>query len=283
MLTRVHGYLLPRDREGARAATCQLEAEGFAVIESVFAADDVAELREELEDVYCTYPADGRSSRRPTEEDEDFRYEVFNRSPLAQRAIAHPEILSTIEPLLGEDCHVIANTCWRNPPDTRRSHGGGFWHTDSGPHVPRPADVPWDDRIPYPVFAVGAHIYLEDCPLACGPTGVIPGSHRSGQPPPRERYDDVRLTWQGRGTVALTAKAGDVALFVSDVWHRRLPAGPGDSGRFFLQAHYGRRDIAQRVRPTTDVNHVRPEALARIRSERERRLLGLHENYFYDG
>jgi ectoine hydroxylase-related dioxygenase (phytanoyl-CoA dioxygenase family) len=282
MLTRVHGYLLPR-RDEAPAAARQLETDGYAVLESVFSAGEIGALRAELEAVYRDYPPDGRSSRRTAEEDEDFRYEIFNRSALAQQAIGHPAILGAIEPLLGEDCHVIANTCWRNPPAQARSHGGGFWHIDAGPHVPRPADVPWDERIPYPVFAVGAHIYLQDCPLACGPTGVIPGSHRSGQPPPRDRYDDVLLTWEGRAAVALTARAGDVAMFVSDVWHRRLPAGAGDNGRFFLQAHYGRRDIAQRVRPTAEINHARAAARERVRSERERRLLGLHENFFYDG
>lgn len=282
MLTRVQGYLQMRS-DNAPAAALQLEVDGFAVLRGVFAPHEVAALREELEAVYRDYPPDGRSTRRSREEDEDFRYEAFNRSAAAQQAIAHGAILSTLEPLLGEDCHVIANTCWRNPPATARSHGGGFWHIDSGPHVPRPPGVPWDDRIPYPVFAVGAHIYLQDCTLACGPTGVIPGSHRSGQAPPRDRYDDVLLTWEGRSAVALTASAGDVALFVSDVWHRRLPARPGDTGRFFLQAHYGRRDLAQRVRPTADVNHVRESARARIGSPRERRLLGLHENFFYDG
>ena len=45
---------------------------------------------------------------------------------------------------------MIANTAWRNPPEFT----GGPWHCDAGPHVPRPEGVPWDDRIPYPVFAV---------------------------------------------------------------------------------------------------------------------------------
>ena len=81
----------------------------------------------------------------------------------------------------------------------------------------------------------------------------------------------------------MTARAGDVALFVSDVWHRRMPCTEEDEGRFFLQAHYGRRDIAQRIRPTAQVNHVSDAALARITSDRERKLLGLHDNFFYDG
>jgi hypothetical protein len=282
MLTRTGGYLLPRQGEVPTAAR-HLQAEGWAVLAAAFDASEIAALKSELEDVYRAYPPDGRAALRGAEEDQDFRYEACNRSALAQRAVANPHVLAALEPLLGEDCHLIANTCWRNPPATPRSHGGGFWHIDAGPHVPRDPAIPWDERIPYPIFAVGAHIYLQDCPLECGPTGVIPGSHKSGQPPPRGRHDDASLTWQGRGALPLIARAGDVALFVSDVWHRRLPAQTGDTGRFFLQAHYGRRDIAQRLRPTAQVNHLSDEAIARIRSDRERRLLGLHANFFYDG
>lgn len=280
MLTRVHGYLQPRLEPAGQAAT-QLEQEGWAVLDGVLSAPDVAALTAEIEAVYRNHPPDGRNPRRSRDEDEDFRYEMFNRSPLCQQAIGHAAILAAIEPLLGEDCHVIANTCWRNPPGAERSHGGGFWHIDAGPHVPRDPGIPWDDRIPYPIFAIGAHIYLQDCDIDSGPTGVIPGSHRSGQAP--TSYDDADLTWQGRRAHPLLARAGDVALFVSDVWHRRLPTGAGDRGRFFLQAHYGRRDIAQRVRPSAAVNHVGDEARRRIGSERERRLLGLHPPFFYDG
>ena len=94
---------------------------------------------------------------------------------------------------------------------------------------------------------------------------------------------DASLTCNGVGAEPLVAAAGDVALFVSDVWHRRLPAGPGDAGRFFLQVHYARRDIAQRVKPTSVVNHLDAAAEARLASPRERRLFGLHPPGFYDG
>jgi len=283
MLKRRGGYLYPREGD-APAASSRLEALGYAQLQSVFPEAEVAALKAEIEAVYETCPADDRApGSRPAEEDDDFRYEMFNRSPLAQKAIGHPQILEVIEPLLGDDCHVIANTCWRNPPRESNQHGGGFWHIDAGPHIPRDPSIPWDERIPYPVFAIGAHIFLTDCPLECGPTGVIPGSHKSGQPPPRERRDDVNLTWNGAGALPLTASAGDVCLFVSDIWHRRLPALPGDTGRFFLQVHYGRRDIAQRVRTTAQVNHASAEAIARAGSERERQLIGLHRPFFYDG
>lgn len=278
MLKKAGGYLRVRDAP-APVASSQLEREGYAVLRRVLAAAELAAAHAEITGLYETEPPSGRARVQ----DDDFRYEMFNKSALAQRLVAHPRILDVIEPLLGEDCHVIANTCWRNPAGGEHRHGGGGWHIDAGPHIPRPPGTAWPDTIPYPVFAIGAHIFLEDCPSECGPTAVIPRSHKSGQPPPAERRTDAALTCDGRGALPLTAEAGDVALFVSDVWHRRLPAGEGDRGRFFLQVHYARRDIAQRVKPTAHVNHLDEAAAARLRSERERRLFGLHPRGFYDG
>jgi hypothetical protein len=233
--------------------------------------------------VFEELPPDVRRDGGPPELWEEFRYEMLNRSAQCQKAIADRRILDVVEPLLGEDCHVIANTAWRNPPRADSLHGGGFWHIDAGPHIPRPAGVAWDDRIPYPVFAVAVHILLRDCPAACGPTAVIPGSHKSGQAPPRDRLADVELTWEGGAPILLEARAGDLLLFVSDVWHRRMPTGAGDEGRLFLQVHYGRRDIAQRLRPTAQTHQVSEAALARAASPRERSLIGLHDPLFYDG
>jgi ectoine hydroxylase-related dioxygenase (phytanoyl-CoA dioxygenase family) len=263
VLTRDGVYLRWRADGEAPAASCQLQEDGWALLPGVFSDAAVAELAADILRVYAEVPADRRRPERDPGEFEQFRYEMFNRSALCQRAIGERAILDVIEPLLGEDCHVIANTAWWNPPALEHTHGGGRWHLDAGPHVPLPEGLAWDTRIPHPVFAVAAHILLQDCPVVCGPTGVIPGSHLSGQAPPADRLDDPELTWNGQRPVVLEARAGDVQLFVSDVWHRRMPTGAGDAGRFFLQVHYGRRDIAQRVRPTSEVNHLGPEAEAR--------------------
>lgn len=276
MLTRQGRYLVYRGDGPVESQ--RLEQVGYAVLRGVFDTTEIASLCEEMRDVYARIPRDERG-KLPAG---DHRYEVLNRSAVAQKAIAHERILTVIEPLLGEDCHVIANTCWKNPAGNA-APAGGPWHTDAGPHIPRPPGVPWDERIPYPVFAVAAHLFLSDCPLEGGPTGVLPGSHTSGQAPPAGREHDPTLTWEGRAVVPLVAFAGDVALFVSDLWHRRLPTLPGDPGRLFLQCHYGRRDIAQRLRTTEHVHQLSAEALARIGSERERTLLGLHPALFYDG
>jgi len=284
MLKRVRpgGYLVVREDPVPEAAV-QLERDGYAIIRSAFTADEIAAAKAEIESVYEQLPPDGRGGNKRGGIEDDFRYEMFNRSGLCQQLVGRREILDVIDPLLGEDAHIIANTCWRNPAQTEHRHGGGAWHIDAGPHIPLGPDQSWPEHIPHPVFAIGVHIFLMDCPLACGPTGVIPGSHHSGLFPPVERLHDVDLEWQGEGVTALTAFTGDVALFVSDVWHRRLPTSDEDKGRFFLQIHYARRDIAQRIKPTSIVNHLQPESIERITSDRERRLLGLHHMGFYDG
>ena len=272
MIRRVGKNLTVSDEASAPAASRALEADGAAVVQGAFTPDEVAELREEIDAVFASAPPE-----RSRTDSAEFRYEMLNRSAAAQRAVGHPRILEVIEPLLGDDCHVIANTAWRNPPE----FPGGPWHCDAGPHVPRHEGVEWDDRIPYPVFAIGAHLLLQDCAVADGPTMVVPGSHRSGRLAPFDRITDPDLSYDGRPPVLLTGAAGDVSLFVSDSWHRGLPSEDG-SGRYFLQVHYARRDLAQRIRTTDVVNQLSPEAIARADTDRARSLVGLHGPFFYD-
>ncbi len=279
MITRSSGYLTLRTGS-APPSVGSLQGDGYVLLDGVFTGDDLSALRADVERVFADFPPDDRGD--PPEEAAPFRYEMLNRSALVQLAIGHPRILEVVEALLGEDCHVIANTAWWQRPGNN-DHLGRFWHIDSGPHVPRDLDVPWDGRIPYPIFAIATHLYLWDCPIEAGPTGVIPGSHTSGQAPPVGRAADDDLDWNGRGAVSIVAEAGDVALFVSDIWHRRMPPGPEDPGRMFIQCHYGRRDIAQRIRPAASVNHLSDEAVARAVTPRGRTLVGLHPLGFYDG
>jgi hypothetical protein len=213
----------------------------------------------------------------------DFRYEALNRSAAAQAAVAHPTILEVIEPLLGEDCHVISNTVWRNQPEREKApfDVGNPWHIDAGPHIPRSSDVPWDERIPYPVFMIGCHILLRDCGHESGPTGFVPRSQTSGRLPPTPDSHGM-ISYQGNEPEAPLGRAGDVVFFVSDVWHRRMPTGPDDQGRFFLQVQYGRRDIAQRLRTTNLVNHLSEQAIARALTKRQKTVVGLHPPGFYD-
>lgn len=261
--------------------TLQLQDDGHCVVRNVFTPGEVAALRSEVLDVFESFPPDGRPFSATEEQGRMYRYQMFNRSPLSQRALEHRRILDVIEPLLGDDCHVIANTAWRNPP--RQATLGQDWHTDAGPHVPRSPDIEWPEGMPYPIFVIGVHVYLEDCGTDDGPTGVIPGSHRSGQPPPPDRRWDDALSYRGRSAQSHIVKAGDVGMFVSDVWHRRMPASDGGKGRLFLQINYGRRDIAQRILLSREFHQASPEAVARAATQRQQQLIGIHPAHFYDG
>ncbi len=282
MIKRKIGYLEPLRGE-VPEETAALHEKGFVRLSQVLTQNEVKALASDIERVFGESPPDDRRASATTPEEDMYRYEMLNRSALCQKAVSNPRVLSVIEPLLGEDCHVIANTAWRNPVGQAGSHGGEIWHIDAGPHVPRAEGVPWPDAIAYPVFAIGSHFLLMDSRLEDGPTGVIPGSHRSGQHPPFDSIQDESLRWEGRGCQPALGRAGDVILFVSDVWHRRMPTLEGEHGRFFLQVHYGRRDIAQRLRPTSEANQVSEEAAARATCKRERTVIGLHDPAFYDG
>jgi ectoine hydroxylase-related dioxygenase (phytanoyl-CoA dioxygenase family) len=180
VLTRSSGYLSLRSGS-APTSVKSLQSDGYVILHGTFAGEELAALCADVERVFDEYPPDERGDQ--PEQAAPFRHEMLNRSSLVQRAIGSLRILEIVEPLLGEDCHVIANTAWRQESGDNR-HLGRFWHIDSGPHVPRDPSVPWDSRIPYPIFAIAAHLYLWDCPADAGPTGVIPGSHMSGQAPP---------------------------------------------------------------------------------------------------
>jgi hypothetical protein len=281
MIKRRAGYLEPFIGE-VPAATRELHQRGFVVLEQVLGPDEVAELASSIDGVFDEYPPDARRSTLENPGEDMHRYEMLNRSAACQCAVGNRRVLETIEPLLGADCHVIANTAWRNPPEQAGTSSGQIWHIDAGPHVPRDPGTRWPDEIPYPIFAIGSHFFLIDSLVEDGPTGAIPGSHRSGQHPPFESVMDASLTYDGEGCVPMLARAGDVALFASDVWHRRMPTLRGARGRYFLQIHYGRRDIAQRLRPSTEIKQVSEEAEQRATTKRERTVIGLHDQLFYD-
>jgi ectoine hydroxylase-related dioxygenase (phytanoyl-CoA dioxygenase family) len=282
LIRKLHCYNRPFDGQAPFGSHC-LEANGHFLARDVFSAEEISALRAEVEDVYERHPPDWRPGSPTLENARMFRYEMFNRSALCQAAIARREILGILEPLLGDDCHAISCTAWRNPPGRDSAPEGQQWHVDGGPYVARPEGQDWPNEIPYPIFVVTTHIYLQDVAIDDGPTAVIPGSHRSGRLPPHERMWDLDLDYRGFTGQPHLARAGDVTFFVSDSWHRRMPTTDACKGRFFLQTAFGRREVAQRIRMTDRVNSVSPEARARARTPRELQVLGIHDASFYDG
>ena len=222
MLTRSSGYL--PSAGPAPAAVESLQSDGYVVLHGVFVGEELAALRSDVERVFADYPPDERGD--PPEEAAPFRYEMLNRSSLVQQAIGNPRILETIEPLLGEDCHVIANTAWRQEYRATTDISDASGTSTADPTSRRDPSVPWDPRIPYPVFAIAAHLYLWDCPIEAGPTGVIREATRLDKPShgeARRRRPAVGRPWRraDRRRSQVTSPSS------SDIWHRRLPRESG--------------------------------------------------------
>ena len=62
-----------------------------------------------------------------------------------------------------------------------------------------------------------------------------------------------------------------------------MPTLEDDAGSLFLQIHYGRRDIAQRIRTTSNSGQLAPDTVARAKTFRDQTIIGLHKPFFYDG
>ena len=184
MLTRRGVYLHPLT-ESAPLATKQLERDGYVLLRDGLRTSTTDQLRADVDQLFAGPDAELQRAN----DGEKCRYAALNRSARVQELVGNQVILDVVEPLLGEDCHVIANTAWRNPAGRRVTHGRWNWHCDAGPHIQRPATVPWPDKIPGPVFVVAVQVLPAPKPVESGPTGATPGSHRSGQAPPGDRRD----------------------------------------------------------------------------------------------
>ena len=258
------------------AGSVQLERDGYTVLRDVLTPR--RDRRDRRRDRRCL-----RALSRRTRSRRQGRVPLRDAQP--RRRVpgrGRPRrILEVIEPLLGDDCHVIANTAWRNPPE----FGGGPWHCDAGPHVPRPTACRGTTASRIRCSRSARTSCSAGLPARPdGPTAVVPGSHRIGRLAPFDRHERRRphlrrpaagaARRRRRATSRCSCPTSGIAARRRE---RRRRAG------CFLQAHYGRRDIAQRIRTTADVNHLSPEAIERAKTPRERDLVGLHDPFFYDG
>ena len=236
-------------------------SDGYTVLRGVLKPPQVESLTADVERVFAQYPPDVRDPGdrgRPDGARSATRCSTAVPSssvPSAIRASSGPSSPSsartaTSSPILRGGSHRATTSTWaasgiptpdRTSPEIPGSHGTRVSRTRSSPSRPTSScgTARWK-RGPPPSYPEATH-----------PDGL----HRSTSWPTND------LEWEGHSAVPVVARAGDVALFVSDIWHSRLPPGENDPGRMFIQCHYGRRDIAQRIRPTSSVNHLSEDAL----------------------
>src|SRR4051794_1694673 len=105
MIRRVLKNLTVREADDAPDASRQLEADGWVLVHGVLTPAEIDQLVTEIGAVF-----DATGPERSRTDKDEFRYEMVNRSAACQAVVGHPRILELIEPLLGDDCHLIANT-----------------------------------------------------------------------------------------------------------------------------------------------------------------------------
>ena len=174
-------------------------------------------------------PRSRRSARRSTrsstrypperirEDKVEFRYELLNRSAACQEAVAHPRILEVDRAAARRGLprhreHGVAQ------PARLRRRSVALRRGPAHPAPPRASRGTTASRI-----RCSRSARTSTSRTARSPTvrrRSCPGSHRSGRLAPFDRMYDPDLTYDGRPPVLIEASAGDVALFVSDVWHR---------------------------------------------------------------
>lgn len=251
----------------------RFQRDGYVVIEGALSSAECAALRAEIDVAMAEYPAPWRSRW--------LRPQMFLRGPLFEELLDRSPVFDLVERLLSlergvsegrageperEGCHVLnVTSCVRRADDP-----GDPWHIDDYLLMPRPADVPWDERIPFPVYIVSALYYLGDVDAERAPTQLVPGSQKSGRKPAAE---DPAPSYLGRGVETIAARAGDCLLFHSQVWHRGAPHRGGPP-RYVQQVHYGARFVTARHFPMPNF-HVPADLLLRL-TPRRQRLLGMH-------
>ncbi|MEE9393237.1 MAG: phytanoyl-CoA dioxygenase family protein [Planctomycetota bacterium] len=247
--------------------------DGFLLIEGALTPEQCTALRSEVDLAMDEYPTPGLARW--------VRSQMFLRGPVFEELLDHPPAFDVAEKLLSfergdkrvlggeqmwEGCQVMNVTSMVS----RGESPGDLWHVDDFLLFPRPEGIPWDDRIPFPVFIVSALYYLNDLTAEMGPTLVVPGSHKAGyRPDPKAE----KPTYEGRGPQTVLARAGDCLLFHSQLWHR-ADGHRCDRPRYVQQVHYGARFISQRLFPMPNF-HMPQDFLLRL-TPRRQRLMGMH-------
>jgi ectoine hydroxylase-related dioxygenase (phytanoyl-CoA dioxygenase family) len=170
-----------------------LDRDGYAVVERLLPADEVAAVRTGLTEVLDRTPTgrndfEGFSTRRI--------YALFAKTRAFDALAVHPLLLAVLDAVLGSSYQLSAPT----GIDIGAWEKAQVLHTDDGIYpLPRP----------HPEVVLNTMWALDDFTVDNGATRVVPGSHRWAD----------RLPADPDETVTVTMPAGSVLFIVGTLWH----------------------------------------------------------------
>ncbi|MBI2506364.1 MAG: phytanoyl-CoA dioxygenase family protein [Candidatus Latescibacteria bacterium] len=207
----------------------QLETQGYTVLEGLLEEEEAARLDARARELMAD-----RSGYAKLEG-------ALNFIPALAPLCMHPAVLRIAGRFLGAPFYLVNNVCmmWCQP-----GAPGGRLHADWPlGDVPRPYP-------PWPLLLQTMWM-LTDFTAENGATRLVPGTHRSGQPPPSTPVE---------GEVAATGRRGAVLIWHGATWHRNGPNTTPDQHRMGANAAYIPRFVH------------RPELWPRVRREIYQRL-----------
>ncbi|MGD1879670.1 MAG: phytanoyl-CoA dioxygenase family protein [Kiloniellaceae bacterium] len=227
----------------------QFQAEGYAVVRSVFSAGEVAAMAAAFDRIHARAMAGGRSWRDRNvyfclAEESDagtlLRYAQWIAwlEPDLEVVRRDPRLLRLLEPLIGRDLKQIINQLHWKPPGARAEFG---FHQDSRSRRPREAYR--DLATSY----VQTGIAIDPQRAENGAVVVVPGSHRLGELPfdpehpsmnqAMDSADLARLGIDPASAVTLELDPGDVALWHVHTLHGSGPNTSTLDRRFYINGY----------------------------------------------
>lgn len=247
------------------------ERDGFCLIPGVLQPDEIEALKKGVDRIFAD-DAFIASHNRRDQGNQFVATRLFETDPAFEDMLTREPIISLVEKLLGDDCHLIAQNVVYNKPGESISR----FHVDDKVIFPVPPGRtrhPEDYRLP--LFILTIQIPLTDVDaMEYGPTEFVPGSHYSGRDP--DSISDP--TFEGRKAVPVLCKAGDMYLHNGQCWHRGAP-NTSHRTRYLFQMAYAQRWISQRFYPF--LNYRVPDHVLARADERRRRVLGAHPHGNY--
>lgn len=219
---RQHGAFPMTDQ--ARGWVDSYERDGFVVVDRLLDGRQLEAARRGVEWAFQCPQEKYRWIRQRT-------YEWFDRHPIFVELIEHPLVIAFAGEILGPHFHLIAAQCSRNTREEPYAPGAMKIHQDTvfyPPQARRKPDVP-DHR-----YGFSAMWYLQDTPLAMGPTELIAGSHRSSQQHSDEEASGV--------VFRRDIPAGSLLVFNHRTWHRGARNGTG-TPRDLITNAYARSEV----------------------------------------
>jgi hypothetical protein len=225
------------------------ESWGYLIIPDVLSETECDEALEACKRIHGSKPA------------EKFRQigRGFETEPAIERLMDHPAVLPKVRALYGD--RFVLQAAWCTVMPAHSTHNG--WHQDgSGSYEFR------DVAYPVPLLQLRASFNLTDqSDLGMGNMSLIPGSHRSPVPLPKEVRKEA---YASPIQHILRAERGSVLLFHNGVWHSPMPSTlPYD--RYNMHFIYSPPWLRRSDREATD-----PAFIART-TARRRALLGDYE------